>query len=108
MTDWAAAVSARIGRTDPARLQNTLMAMGDKICAVALSTLSEDRRDAVYALIAPAKARRIREEIRLESRRRTARSVRDRIIREFLKSFEVGPKSRPTIYIRPKREPGRR
>ena len=104
MTDWAAAVTARLGRTDPARLQNTLMAMSDKICAVALATLPEERRDAVYALIAPTKARRIREEIRLETRRRTARAVRDRIIREFLKGFDAGPKTRPTIYIRPKRE----
>jgi len=80
------------------------MAMSDKICAVALATLPDGKRDAVYALIAPTKARRIREEIRLESRRRTTHAVRDRILREFLKSFDAGPGARPTIYIRPKRE----
>ncbi len=102
VTDWAAAVTACVGGSDQARLQNTLMAMSDKVCAVALSALREEQRDAVYALIAPAKAKRIREEIRLESRRRTPLAVRDRIIRDFLKSFEGGPKPRPKIYIRPK------
>ena len=105
MVDWAAAVTACVGGADQARLQNILMAMSDKVCAVALSTLREEQRDAVYALIAPAKARRIREEIRLESRRRTPLAVRDRIIRDFLRNFEAGPKPRPRIYIRPKRTP---
>jgi hypothetical protein len=104
MTDAASEVAACIGRTDEARLQNVLMAMGDKICAVALSTLAVERRESVLARIAPAKAKRVREEIRLESRRRTTPAVKERIIRAFLASFEARPPARPRVYIRPRRD----
>ena len=79
------------------------MRMPDKVCAVAFATLTEERRQSLYSLIAPPKAARIEEEIRLESRRRTSALVRGRILRTFLSYFGRARKAAGTIYIRPRR-----
>jgi hypothetical protein len=91
-----------VGRTDATRLQNILMRIPDKVCAVALGTMDEEKRRALYALIAPLKAARIEEEIRLEARRRTAPAVRTKILRGFLSYFGEAERLKKRIYIRPK------
>jgi hypothetical protein len=93
---------------DAARLQTTLMLMPDKVCAVAFAVLGEQRRRSLCALLGETKARRIREEIGLEARRRTSGIVRARILRAFTSYFRSpsrGRKSTSTIWIRPKRTP---
>ncbi len=93
-------------KTNATALQNILMRMPDKVCAVALSTLTPEERAPVYALIAPQKASRIKEEIRLEAMRSTTPLVRGRIMRTFLSYFgkarPAGGKAGP-IWIRPKK-----
>ncbi len=85
-------------------LQNTLMRVPDKVCAVALALLPREKRLLVYARIAPPKAARIEEEIRLEARRRTSALVRARIIRSFLSYFGRARAPSGTIWIRPRRD----
>lgn len=92
-----------VSGADRTVLQNVLMRIPDKVCAVALETLTEEKRQSLYALIAEPKAARIREEIRLESRRRTSALVRARILRTFLSYFGRAKKTTATIYIRPLR-----
>lgn len=92
-----------VSRTDRTTLQNVLMRMPDKVCAVAFADLTEERRKSLYSLIAGPKAARIMEEIRLESRRRTSALVRARILRTFLSYFGRARKTAGTIYIRPRR-----
>jgi hypothetical protein len=92
-----------LGGADATILQNILMRMPDKVCAVGLALLPEEERGPAYALIAPAKAARIREEIRLEARRRTTALVRGRIIRTFLSYFGKAKKTSGPIWIRPKK-----
>ena len=89
--------------TEKTALQNIVMRMPDKVCAVGLAALSEEQRREVYALIAAPKAARIEEEMRLESRRRTGALVRARIVRTFLSYFGRAPKMHGTIWVRPKR-----
>lgn len=89
--------------TDATTLQNVLMRIPDKVCAVALSALPEKERTATLARMAPIKAERIREEIRLEARRRTTALVRGRIIRAFLSYFGRARKPGGPIWIRPKK-----
>jgi hypothetical protein len=89
-------------RADPTSLQNILMRMPDKVCAVAFAVLGDDKREALYVLLAPTKAAGIREEIRLESRRRTSALVRARIIRTFLSYFGESKRTTARIWIRPK------
>jgi len=103
MKDPAEAVLACIEGADRTSLQNILMRMPDKVCAVALATLPRERRDTVYALVARPKAERIEEEIRLESRRRTSEMMRARIIRTFLSYFGRARSLPGRIYIRPRR-----
>jgi hypothetical protein len=88
------------GRT---ALQNILMRMPDKVCAVALATLAESQRLSVFPLIAGAKAARVREEMRLERARRTSPLVRARILRTFLSYFGKAARTPGTIWIRPRR-----
>jgi len=102
----AAEVWSAVSSADAALLQNTLMRVPDKVCAVALSTLPREKRMAVYARIAGPKAARIEQEIALEGRRRTSAPVRARIIRSFLSYFGRERKVPGRIWIRPTR--GRR
>ncbi len=81
------------------------MRMPDKVCAVGLAALGPEERDPVYALIAPQKAARIREEIRLEAMRRTTPLMRGRIIRSFLSYFGKARSPGGRIWIRPRRDP---
>ena len=87
-----------------AALQNTLMRVPDKVCAVALATLPREKRQWLYSRIAGPKAARIEEEIALEARRRTSPRVRARIIRSFLSYFGRTDKVPGRIWIRPKRD----
>lgn len=99
----AAAVWDAVSATDATLLQNTLMRMPDKVCAVALATLPREKRLVVYSRIAGPKAARIEEEIGLEARRRTSGLVRARIIRSFLSYFGRARKVQGTIWIKPRR-----
>jgi hypothetical protein len=99
----AGAVWDAVSAADAALLQNTLMRMPDKVCAVALATLPREKRMVIYSRIAGPKAARIEEEIRLEERRRTTALVRARIIRSFLSYFGRARKVSGRIWIRPKR-----
>ena len=97
----AAAVWDAVSSTDATLLQNTLMRMPDKVCAVALATLPREKRLVVYSRIAGPKAARIEEEIGLEARRRTSGLVRARIIRSFLSYFGRARRVPGRIWIRP-------
>jgi hypothetical protein len=79
------------------------MRMPDKVCAVALASLSENQRLSVYPLIAGPKAARVKEEMRLEKARRTSPVVRARIVRTFLSYFGQATRTPGTIWIRPRR-----
>ncbi len=100
----AAAVWEAVSSADAALLQNTLMRIPDKVCAVALSALPREKRMLLYARIAGPKAGRIEEEIALETRRRTSALVRARIIRSFLSYFGRARKVPGRIWIRPRRD----
>ena len=104
MKDAALHIRELIARTERTMLQNILMRIPDKVCAVALATLPDDSRASLYALIAGSKASRIREEIRLESRRRTSATVRDRLMRSFLSYFDSDARRGPKVWIRPLRQ----
>ncbi|HET6451006.1 MAG TPA: hypothetical protein VFI08_06825 [Spirochaetia bacterium] len=98
----AAPVWEALSALDGAALQNTLMRVPDKVCAVALSTLPKEKRLLLYSRIAGPKAARIEQEIALEARRRTSPRVRARIIRSFLSYFGRADKVHGRIWIRPK------
>jgi hypothetical protein len=100
----AGAVWEAVSSADAAFLQNTLMRVPDKVCAVALSALPREKRLLLYSRIAGPKAARIEEEIRLESRRRTSVIVRARIIRSFLSYFGRARRVPGRLWIRPKRQ----
>jgi hypothetical protein len=99
----ADAVWNAVSAADAAHLQNTLMRVPDKVCAVALATLPREKRMLLYSRIAGPKAARIEEEIALETRRRTSALVRARIIRSFLSYFGRARKVPGRIWIRPRR-----
>lgn len=101
----AGAVWNAVSAADAALLQNTLMRVPDKVCAVALATLPREKRMLLYSRIAGPKAARIEEEIVLETRRRTSALVRARIIRSFLSYFGRARKVPGRIWIRPRRDP---
>jgi hypothetical protein len=101
--DASAKVWTCVGGTSRTALQNILMRMPDKVCAVALAMLSESQRLSLYTLIAGTKAARVKEEMRLEKGRRTSPLVRARIIRSFLSYFGQAAKVPGTIWIRPRR-----
>ena len=94
------AVSAMNGPT----LQNTLMRVPDKVCAVAFAALPREKRMILYARMAGPKAARIEQEIALEGRRRTSPRVRARIIRSFLSYFGRAGAVPGRIWIRPRRD----
>jgi hypothetical protein len=101
--DVAGRIWACVNGTNRTTLQNILMRMPDKVCAVALAMLSESQRLSLYPLIAGPKAARVREEMRLENGRRTSPLVRARILRTFLSYFGQGTRASGTIWIRPRR-----
>ena len=92
-----------VSAADAALLQNTLMRIPDKVCAVAFAALPREKRMVIYARIAGPKAARIEEEIALEARRRTSALVRARILRSFLSYFGRARKVSGRIWIRPRR-----
>jgi hypothetical protein len=99
----AAAVWDAVSAADGALLQNTLMRIPDKVCAVALAALPKEKRLALYGRIAGPKAARIEEEIAWVARRQTSAVVRARIIRSFLSYFGRARKVAGRIWIRPRR-----
>lgn len=101
MKDSSQAIRTLIRRTGRTALQNILMRIPDKVCATALSGLTESERGPLYALIAATKAARIREEIRLGARRRMTPAVRARLIHSFVSYFEPGTTRGPGIWLRP-------
>jgi hypothetical protein len=101
----AGAVWEAVSSAEAALLQNTLMRMPDKVCAVALATLPKEKRFVVYSRIAGPKAARIEEEIGLEARRRTSALMRARIIRSFLSYFGRVRRVPGRIWIRPIKPP---
>jgi hypothetical protein len=101
--DAAASVWTCVSATSRTSLQNILMRMPDKVCAVAFAALSENQRVSLYPLIAGPKAARVREEMRLEKGRRTSAVVRARILRTFLSYFGKATRAPGTIWIRPRR-----
>jgi hypothetical protein len=101
--DAAARIWTCVSATSRTSLQNILMRMPDKVCAVALAALSESQRLSVYPLIAGPKAARVKEEMRLEKTRRTSPLVRARIVKTFLSYFGQETRTPGTIWIRPRR-----
>jgi hypothetical protein len=104
MSETVRAIRECVARTHATMLQNILMRMPDKVCALGFQALPESTREELYALIAPLKAARIKEEIRLEARRRTGIAVKEKILRGFLSYFGEAEKLKKRIYIRPKRK----
>jgi len=92
-----------LARTPSAALSNILMRIPDKVCAAGFSALSDDMQDRLSALVGVTKAARIREEIRLEARRRTSPVARARLFRSFLAYFEHRAPRAPSVWIRPVR-----
>jgi hypothetical protein len=105
MSDEVRLIREYVSRTDGTRLQNILIRVPDKVCAFALHTLDEQARLQLYGLIAPMKADRIKEEIRLEARRKTSPAVRVKILRGFLSYFGEAESLTKQIYIRPRASP---
>ncbi len=91
-------------RTPSAALSNILMRIPDKVCAAGFSALPDDTQARLFALVGDTKASRIREEIRIESRRRTSAVARARLLRSFLAYFEHRSPRAPSIWIRPVRK----
>jgi hypothetical protein len=100
----AKAVWEAVAALRGAALQNTLMRIPDKVCAVALASLPREKRLLLYSRIAGPKAARIEEEIALESRRRTSPRVKARITRSFLSYFGRAGRVPGRIWIRPRRD----
>jgi hypothetical protein len=100
----AGAIWDAVSATDGAALQNTLMRIPDKVCAVAFSALPREKRLMIYSRIAGPKAARIEEEITLLARRRTSPLVKAAIMRSFLSYFGRARKVSGTIWIRPRRD----
>ncbi len=96
-------IRACLAGTGRTALQNILMRMPDKVCAVGLAALAPQERQPYLALMAPVKAARVREEMRLEAMRRTTPLVRGRIVRTFLSFFGRARRAPGTIWIRPLR-----
>jgi hypothetical protein len=89
---------------DTTTLQNTLMRMPDKVCAVGFAEITPEERDPMYALLAPQKARRIEDEMRYVARRQTTPQMRARIIRLFISYFEKAGQTSGRIWIRPRKK----
>jgi hypothetical protein len=95
-----------LARTPSARLSNILMRIPDKVCAAGFSALPDDTQNRLYALVGGTKAARIREEIRIEGRRRTSAVARARLLRSFLAYFEHRAPRAPSVWVRPIRRRG--
>jgi hypothetical protein len=100
----AGAVWDAVSAAEGTILQNTLMRIPDKVCAVALAALPREKRLMIYSRIAGPKAARIEEEIVLEGRRRTSALVRARLLRSFLSYFGRARRVPGRIWIRPRRD----
>ncbi len=103
MKDHQRSIRDLVARTDSTTLSNTLMRIPDKVCAAGFSTLPDDLRSRLYALVGETKAARIREEIRIETRRRTSAIVHSRLVRSFLSYFDARAPGAPTVWVRPVR-----
>ncbi|HUI72180.1 MAG TPA: hypothetical protein VL354_16795 [Spirochaetia bacterium] len=103
MKDLERSVRDLVGSTDATTLSNVIMRVPDKVCAAAFAILSDDARARLYAVIGDTKAHRIREEIRIETRRRTSAAVRAGLVRVFLAYFRHRATAAPRIWIRPMR-----
>jgi len=101
MRDSPRSIRDLVARTDATRLSNILMRIPDKVCAAAFATLPEATRARLYALLAPVKAERIREEIRIEARRRTSALAKARLLHSFLAYFAPGAARAPRMWVRP-------
>ena len=97
------AVRRCLAAAGPLALQNILMRIPDKVCAVALASLPDEERESALSHVAPIKAERVREEMRLEARRRTTSLVHGRIVRAFLSYFGSAKPSHGPVWIRPKK-----
>ena len=96
-------IRACLQAQDVTTLQNTLMRMPDKVCAVGLAEMTPEERDPIYALLAPQKAWRVKDEIRYIALRRTTPLVHGRIIRLFLSYFGKAPSTKGRIWIKPRK-----
>lgn len=103
MIDHQRSIRDLISRTHATTLSNILMRIPDKVCAAGFSALPDDIRSRLYALVGETKAARIREEIRIETRRRTSATVRSRLLRSFLAYFDIRAARAPRVWIRPVR-----
>jgi len=101
MKDPQRSLQDLIAATDTTTLSNVLMRIPDKVCAAGFSILADDVRARLYTLIGDTKAQRIREEIRIEARRRTNAAVRARLVRSFLAYFKQRAPRAPAIWIKP-------
>jgi hypothetical protein len=90
--------------TERVQVVNTLMTIPDREIAVPLLQLEGRERDAILSLLSPAKAGRVREEIRYQETLFISRERQLRIVNKFLSYFEPGKSDfRDRSYIRPKR-----
>ncbi len=103
MKDPARSLRDLVSRTPATALSNILMRIPDKVCAAGFSTLPDDMRHRLYALTGNTKAARLREEIRIETRRRTSAAIRARLLRSFVSYFERPAPGAPTVWVRPVR-----
>jgi hypothetical protein len=101
MTDHGRSLRDLLARTPSTTLSNILMRIPDKVCAAGFSTLSDDLQRGLYALVGETKAARIREEVRIEARRRTTAAARARLVRSFLAYFQQRAPRAPAVWIRP-------
>ena len=95
-----------IQKTPETQLQNALMRMPDRICAVSLSKLTDEQKDYIFSTMSPIKARRIREEIGYQRRLNIPEANYLKIVRSFLSLLGSGEKGNNTdlnIYIRPRK-----
>jgi hypothetical protein len=101
MTDHGRSLRDLLARTPSTTLSNILMRIPDKVCAAGFSALPEEVQRRLYALVGDTKAARIREEIRIEARRRTSAVARARLLRSFLSYFQHRAPKAPAVWIRP-------
>jgi Mg/Co/Ni transporter MgtE len=101
MRDQKRSLRDLVARTDATKLQNILMRIPDKVCAAGFSVISDTERARLYALVGEKKAARIREEIHIETRRRTSVTVRSRLVRSFLSYFDLRSPGAPKVWVRP-------
>jgi hypothetical protein len=85
-------------------LHNTLMKIPDREISVPLMLLSDREREMILSLVAPAKANRIREELKFQQRIEIRSDRFEKIVRKFIGYFGAGKKMfEDQSYLRPKR-----